>query len=103
MLVLYDWMEQEVNCCCIEGVQQLICICSYCMYKGVIISGYVIQIDLLGSYFVDEGDLCFFGVVLCEFFCLYVLVNVYVDLMFRILLCGILLYWKCDIGVMSVF
>ena len=101
-LALYDWSEQEANRRRIDGVQNLSCTRTHRLHKGAVISGYAIQLDLLGSHFADEGDLRLFGSVLCEFFRLYVPVNAYADLTLKVLPRGRLLHWTCDIGAMSV-
>lgn len=79
VLGLYEWSGTEANRRRLAGLRNLTWNPRETFQRGAIVRGSEVVVEVEEGHFEDEGDLCLFGLVLSEFFCLYATINSFVD------------------------
>jgi type VI secretion system protein ImpG len=80
LLELYDWTGTDANRRRIAGLRNVTWTPKEIIYRGAIIRGAEVTIEVQDGHFADEGDLCLFGLVMSEFFSMYATMNSFVHL-----------------------
>ena len=79
VLELYEWTGSEANRRRLAGIRNVEWRSRETIHRGAVVRGSEVVIEIDDGHFEDEGDLCLFGLVLSEFFCLYATINSFVD------------------------
>jgi type VI secretion system protein ImpG len=80
VLELYDWTTTDANKRRISGIRDVSWAPKESVYRGAVIRGAEVTIEVQDGHFADEGDLYLFGAVMSEFFSLYATINSFVHL-----------------------
>jgi type VI secretion system protein ImpG len=80
LLQLYDWTDTAANRRRIAGIQEVSWDPKETTYRGSIIRGAEITIDVDAEHFAGEGDLSLFGTVMSTFLSMYATMNSFIHL-----------------------
>jgi type VI secretion system protein ImpG len=78
LLELYDWTSDGANRTRIEGLRSATWSPKETLYRGALMRGVEVTVEVELDHFAGEGDLCLFGLVLSEFFNMYATINSFV-------------------------
>lgn len=101
LLELYDWERSDANKKRINGIRDVKWKPKEKVYKGAIIRGSEVVLEIQEGAFSDEGDLCLFGNVLSRFFQMYATINSFVYLTIILMPSGKTFEWQSLKGVKS--
>ncbi len=79
LLSLYDWSEQEQSSKRIQGVTAISVSPLNRVYRGALLRGMEIRLDLNDSNYISRADAYMFGTVLHNFFTMYASINTFVQ------------------------
>ncbi|MBL7977080.1 MAG: type VI secretion system baseplate subunit TssF [Bacteroidetes Order II. Incertae sedis bacterium] len=102
LLSLYDWERSEANRKRIEGIRSIIWRPKERVYRGAIIRGSEVVLEVQDGAFADEGDLCLFGLVMSHFLGMYATINSFVYLTLVSMPSGKTYEWAPQKGVKPV-
>lgn len=97
-LRLYDWTGTEANRRRIDGIQQVSWQPKEVVYRGSILRGAEVILEIREDHFADEGDLLLFGQIMSEFFQRYATINSFVHLCLVSIPSGRRHIWRMDRG-----
>jgi type VI secretion system protein ImpG len=80
LLELYDWTSDHTNSKRLEGLRKVTAKPKELAYRGAIIRGVEVTIEVQDGHFAGDGDLCLFGLVMSEFLAMYATINSFVHL-----------------------
>jgi type VI secretion system protein ImpG len=80
LLELYDWTTDQTNRRRLAGLRKVTSIPKELAYRGAIIRGVEVTIEIEDGHFAGEGDLCLFGLMMSEFLSMYATINSFVHL-----------------------
>ena len=100
-LQLYDWTEGEANRRRIAAVHKVTWEHREQVYRGTIVRGAEVVVEIIEDHFADEGDVCLFGHVMSEFFRLYATINSFVHLTIVTIPSGRIYAWHPEKGTKS--
>jgi len=75
---LYEWTGTAANKRRLAGIRDVAWVPKEMMYRGGVIRGAEVTVEIEEDHFVDEGDLCLFGSILSEFLSMYATINSFV-------------------------
>lgn len=78
VLSLYEWTGSGANKRRLMGIRDVLWAPKEMMYRGGVIRGAEVTVEIEEDHFVDEGDLCLFGRILSEFLSMYATINSFV-------------------------
>jgi len=78
VLGLYEWTGTAANKRRLAGIRDVAWVPKEMMYRGGVIRGAEVTVEIEEDHFVDEGDLCLFGSILSEFLSMYATINSFV-------------------------
>lgn len=78
ILQLYDWTDSEANKRRISGIRDVQWKPKEMVYRGGVIRGAEVIVEVQDDHFPDEGDLNLFGLVLSTFYSMYATMNSFV-------------------------
>ena len=75
VLRLYDWSGSDANRRRINGIRDVTWKPKAIVYRGSILRGGEVTIEVQQDHFADDGDLCLFGLVMSEFMSMHSSIN----------------------------
>jgi type VI secretion system protein ImpG len=106
LIDLYDWTEGDAgrrrNQRRIEGIEAVRWEPKETIYRGSIIRGTEVTLQIRDAYFADEGDLCIFGLVMSTFFAGYATINAFVHLTIQAIPSGKEYQWTPQRGLQPI-
>jgi len=94
LLVLYDWTNGDANRRRIAGIQSVSWEPKEILYRGSILRGAEVTIQVQEDHFADEGDAVLFGLIMSRFYSMYATLNSFVHLTLELLLSGKTYQWQ---------
>jgi type VI secretion system protein ImpG len=79
LLSLYDWSDQEQSFKRIQGVTAISVSPLNRVYRGALLRGMDIQLDINENNYISRADAYMFGTVLHNFFTMYATINTFVQ------------------------
>ncbi len=94
LIELYDWTDADANRRRAAGIQSVAWKPKEILYRGAILRGAEVTVQVQEDHFADEGDVVLFGLVLSRFFSMYATLNSFVHLNLELLLSGRTYQWQ---------
>ncbi len=98
VLGLYEWTGSEANKKRLAGIRNVEWNSREAFQRGAVLRGSEVILEVEEGHFENEGDLCLFGLVLSEFFCLYATINSFVDVTIVLMPSGKRYEWRSRKG-----
>lgn len=102
LLRLYDWVDSDANRLRIDGIRNVSWEPAEQLYRGGIIRGAEVTIEIQDGHFPDDGDVHLWGSVLSEFYTMYATINSFVHLKVVTSPSGKEFVWRPARGVRAV-
>ena len=80
LLELYDWTDSDANRRRIAGLRDVSWAPKEMFYRGSLIRGAEVTIEVQDGHFADEGDVCLFGMIMSRFFSMYATINSFIHI-----------------------
>ncbi|NNE35801.1 MAG: type VI secretion system baseplate subunit TssF, partial [Rhodothermales bacterium] len=103
LLRLYDWVDSDANRLRLDGVRNVSWEPAEQMFRGGVIRGAEVTVEVQDGHFPDDGDLHLWGTVLSEFYSMYATINSLVHLKLITSPSGKQFFWQPERGVQPVF
>lgn len=102
LLALYDWTDTDANPRRIAGLRNVTWASKEMMYRGGVLRGAEITLQIQEGHFADEGDVCLFGLVMSTFFSMYATLNSFVHLTIEMMPSGKRYQWQPKKGTRPI-
>ncbi len=103
LLRLYDWVDSDANRLRLDGLRNVSWNSAEQMFRGGVIRGAEVTVEVQDGHFPDDGDLHLWGSVLSEFYSMYSTINSFVHLKLVTTPSGKEFVWRPERGVQPVF
>lgn len=102
VLKLYDWTDSEANKRQVEGIRDVRWSSKERVYRGAVLRGSEVTVELDETRFTDIGDAALLGLILSRFFSSYATINSFVHLVVVLQPSGRQMTWEPERGEQPV-